>query len=62
MPPTVRFPFYIAFSFRDSDFQDRAVVSIFYKHRQEKITKFFTADTICRCRDATLHVHHIKDP
>ena len=62
MPPNVQSSFYIAFPFLDSDFTDIAVISIFYKNRQKKSQKTFTADTICRCRDATLHVHHIKDP
>ena len=61
-PPEVQSSFYIAFPFLDSDFTDIAVISIFYKNRQKKSQKTFTADTICRCRDATLHVHHIKDP
>ena len=61
MPPNVQSSFYIAFPFLDSDFTDIAVISIFYKNRQKKSQKTFTADTICRCRDATLHMHHTED-
>ncbi len=60
-PPEVQSSFYIAFPFLDSDFTDIAVISIFYKNRQKNLKKTFTADTICRCRDATLHMHHTED-
>ena len=60
-PPEVQSFFYIAFPFLDSDFTDIAVISIFYKNRQKNLKKTFTADTICRCRDATLHMHHTED-
>lgn len=62
MPPTVQSSFYIAFPFLDSDFTDIAVISIFYKNRQEKITKFFTTDAICRRRCATLCAMHKENP
>jgi len=46
MPPTVQSSFYIAFPFLDSDFTDIAVISIFYKNRQEKISKKLSSPTL----------------
>ena len=46
MPPNVQSSFYIAFPFLDSDFTDIAVISIFYKNRQEKISKKLSPPTL----------------